>query len=104
MPGFSLSMCLPAKVKDFLGKESQCGRIWILKDILVFRMKFRDFGFFMEAVSEQIYVFSFFLNESNYRIHAINTDAYGLQPQGFLSASHMRSCMLIHSDSVLPVV
>lgn len=66
-------------------------------------MKFRDFGFFMEAVLEQIYLFSFFLNDSNYRIHAINTDAYGLQPQGFLSASHMRSYMLIHSGSVLPV-
>lgn len=76
-------MCLPAKVKDFLGKERQCGRIWILKAILVFLMKFRNFDFFMEAVLEQIYVFSFFLNESNYRIHVINTDAYGLQPQDF---------------------
>lgn len=103
MPGFSLSACLPATVKGFLGKESQRGRIWILKAILVSLMKFRDFGFFMEAVLEQIYLFSFFLNDSNYRIHAINTDAYGLQPQGFLSASHMRSYMLMHSGSGLPV-
>lgn len=48
-------------------------------------------------------LFYFSLNDSHSRICAVNTDAHGLSPQGFLSASHTHSAMLLHFGSLLPV-
>lgn len=72
---FSLPVCLPAKVKAFLGKKVSMAGPGLLKPPLLPK-KFREFGFFMEAVFKQIYYCS--LNDSNYRSCAINTDACGL--------------------------
>lgn len=101
-PDSSLSMCLLAKVKGFPWERKSA---WQALDSSIHPCISHEIqrAWFLYGGCLGADLFYFSLNDSYSRICAVNTDAHGLSPQGFLSASHTHSAMLLHFGSLLPV-